>query len=941
MIKKILVITLLFSSFFFSLLYIGVVEAYSPKESDTSREREVIQIDNLPQKDVVVGYVTEYERVSMEPVFEMTTEKYGVNFVWNRYPSYIDVLKGAQNGTVDIVGSLTQMSKLDEQFIFSEPVYLNYTVGVTRISDPIESLDKLYGKKVGFVENDPHYEYAKVNLRNSEYTEVFYPNFKEMKQALNDGEIDMMITEKQWIPEIISDPTLTAEFKFQGNPTGESVATTKMTMLPVIRAVNECISLIGNTELDTKVEESQHQYLLTVIQAFFDTHYVGMGELPESITVLANKFYYPFIFEESDGRLNGTAIEVLELFKEVTGIDYVLESNVGNTTDDMLQQLNDDEVQFVIGEQMDTNYSNVISAPAFRMEDNIVGVTTVDIQESIPKNISEIQFGIVELSYLPENTDIRNLSRFSTYKEAYEALLRDKIDVIITRESVLDYYQAIRGKFSLTKYEYFKKNHYAEILGNTSNILLTSMMVDMESILQTVENTDWEMKEKDYQKDYLTAEQTEMKGRVVMIAFLSLVVIIILFYLLFKWGRTNRQLLRKRQLDQLTGIYNADSYKMKCLELVEKSPSTLGVFVFIDLNDFKYVNDTYGHGPGDKVLIAFADALRKFTAKDKQAIAFRVAGDEFGFMKVGFETEMEVHEYMEQFSLIHIPDVVAEGMSGYTIKFSTGYAIYGVDTSDMVELQHFADFSMYQAKRLKYANHEARNMAHFDREYYNEARNPQTDDLDTVIKENQLYTLFQSIYTFSDGEVYGQYALSRTTNIKFTTIKQVIENAHVSGEVVELDHLLIENSLKEFSGEGKLFIPIEISDKLLDTLYYIMKEANVYRIPYSNIIVDMGDFYCDDEELLEHINRLKRQYEFEIATTNKRSIEIADIFIVKQKYIERIEDDEEKQRWIQQLVETTDMQILCQGIESAEEKLLLKTLGVHLGQGYYLGLPHR
>jgi diguanylate cyclase (GGDEF)-like protein len=121
--------------------------------------------------------------------------------------------------------------------------------------------------------------------------------------------------------------------------------------------------------------------------------------------------------------------------------------------------------------------------------------------------------------------------------------------------------------------------------------------------------------------------------------------------------------------------------------------------MFIDIDDFKNINDTYGHGVGDEYLIEFANRLKALPIEN--TIQLRIAGDEFGLFSYGL-TEID-EDYKQNYWKIITENILNKPFEikgeQLTFAFSGGIAVYGRDTDEIYELIEFADSAMYEAKR--------------------------------------------------------------------------------------------------------------------------------------------------------------------------------------------------------------------------------------------------
>lgn len=151
--------------------------------------------------------------------------------------------------------------------------------------------------------------------------------------------------------------------------------------------------------------------------------------------------------------------------------------------------------------------------------------------------------------------------------------------------------------------------------------------------------------------------------------------------------------------DALTGLVSRYQYRAEIRSLIAANPGKYGIFTFLDIDDFKAVNDSYGHAAGDKYLTAFAERLKKLPIEN--TIRMRIAGDEFGLFTYGLEKETapQMKEIWEQINSCVLSRPIE--FDGYTlpIAISAGMAVFGVDTAEIYDLIEYADFAMYIAKK--------------------------------------------------------------------------------------------------------------------------------------------------------------------------------------------------------------------------------------------------
>lgn len=150
--------------------------------------------------------------------------------------------------------------------------------------------------------------------------------------------------------------------------------------------------------------------------------------------------------------------------------------------------------------------------------------------------------------------------------------------------------------------------------------------------------------------------------------------------------------------DPLTGLFNR-RYLTESLgrEMARSGRRKLPLAVMtFDLDRFKAFNDTYGHGAGDAVLVAFARLLRERSRNED--IACRLGGEEFILILPEMDREVALRRAEEMMRELAALDIVHEGEPLPPITTSIGIALYPEHGSKPEELQHKADLALYEAK---------------------------------------------------------------------------------------------------------------------------------------------------------------------------------------------------------------------------------------------------
>lgn len=145
--------------------------------------------------------------------------------------------------------------------------------------------------------------------------------------------------------------------------------------------------------------------------------------------------------------------------------------------------------------------------------------------------------------------------------------------------------------------------------------------------------------------------------------------------------------------DGLTKLYNRHGFDEMAEKMIKKDPEAYYVAALLDVDDFKLINDMYGHAYGDKALISLAENMRKFFPSS--ALLGRNGGDEFCILLSNCTVE-EAKEALIQFT--KTPKTFSYKGQTYSFCISLGYAEYPNNATERSQLMRCADAALYEVK---------------------------------------------------------------------------------------------------------------------------------------------------------------------------------------------------------------------------------------------------
>ena len=162
--------------------------------------------------------------------------------------------------------------------------------------------------------------------------------------------------------------------------------------------------------------------------------------------------------------------------------------------------------------------------------------------------------------------------------------------------------------------------------------------------------------------------------------------------------KLSEKLRQQAQFDYLTGLPNRNLFqdRLSRATLLSQRNKDAGALMFIDLDRFKWINDTLGHEAGDQVLVQVAERLQSCVRKSDTVA--RLGGDEFTVILQNLNDGALAARIAG--NIIHaLADPFDLGGKKVSVSGSVGITIFPQDASDMMELLDHADSAMYQAKK--------------------------------------------------------------------------------------------------------------------------------------------------------------------------------------------------------------------------------------------------
>lgn len=418
--------------------------------------------------------------------------------------------------------------------------------------------------------------------------------------------------------------------------------------------------------------------------------------------------------------------------------------------------------------------------------------------------------------------------------------------------------------------------------------------------------------------------------------------------------REKQKIEYERDYDILTQLLNRRAFKRKLLDMLsnpKKYNLINGAMVMWDLDNLKYVNDTYGHDCGDQY-IQHAAVVFGALAKGG-AIVGRISGDEFLAFIPNWGTKnsliQQIYQTKERLNQTKLKMVDGEEIS---VRASGGIAWYPDDGKTYDELVRYADFAMYDTKNSYKGAFKEFDMKNYERDYL---LLQGKEELNKLIEEEAVKYVFQPIINTSDGSLLGYEALMRPTLGSITTPSDVMRLAKAQSRLRDIEILTFTQALHYCSqrekvlGDKKIFIN-SIPDQLLPKEIY-QKLLDQYGKYYKQLVVEIieseqvnSDVMAEKIELLHSIGAQLAVDDFGAGYSTESSLLYIhpDYVKIDMDITRGIHKDKDRQALVANLVHYAKARGICiiaEGVEYREEMAALIRLGVDCLQGYYIGMP--
>ncbi len=425
--------------------------------------------------------------------------------------------------------------------------------------------------------------------------------------------------------------------------------------------------------------------------------------------------------------------------------------------------------------------------------------------------------------------------------------------------------------------------------------------------------------------------------------------------------RAEHQLRHDALHDALTGLPNRARFVQRlalAIERARRDESYRFALLFLDLDRFKYINDSLGHLVGDQLLVGLARRLEP-CLRQNDTLA-RLGGDEFTILIEEMREPDEAARVAERVRAELARPFVLDGHEVFT-SASIGIAAGSAHYERAEDVLRDADTAMYQAKRAGKARHEI-----FDQAMHEAAKDTLTleTDLRHALERNELRLLYQPIVRLNGGRIIGFEALLRWEHPRrgLLSPSAFIDLAEETGLIVPVGNWALHEACRQarvwheqFPDEAPLSISVNLSGRqfaqpgMVDLIKRTLHET---RLPAASLTLEITESVAmDDAEgaaaLLRQLQDLGVQLSIDDFGTGYSSLSYlhrlpVSTLKIDRSFVSRLSTHKENNavvRTIITLARGLGLTVVAEGVETYAQANQLRALDCDAGQGFLFAQP--
>lgn len=932
-----------------------------------SVEGDTVDTDNVERDTVIVGY---YQQ---DGYFEKQADGklygYGVEYL-NTIATYTnwkyEFLEGTREECVEWLeqGVIDLLSPVYTDTVLENVILANRIIGedncyIYKSSNNFEINQEDYTTFreciVGVVKESGLEEKILEHCINNKFvfdSIVPFASLEDAQRELADGKIDLLATDSY----VNVDNMKVVSSFVSGMIT---FASSDEAIIDELNKAMEKIKL-HNPSYDEELKE-KYFYQGSQKNVEYSSEEIAFLDQDLNYRVALSNEQYPISFLNEEGEYCGIAADILDVIHYYTGIEFELVYVDSYSKGKEL--LDNAEVDILAGSVLDKpdvdilNNINDGEYIADFLDYNVafIGKKGTDVSDNLTVAVSSyLEDGLLYLEKEYPNY------RFVIYQgddECFDAIVNGEVDMAVQTDmkinelNVYDKYKDIR------KLKNIPANFRVAYTIHTDNKVLVSILKKTLTSLSEATISNIESSNMEYIEDRGMTIEEFLENYLVDIVFIMIFLSALLTGLImFSKYKKEQKSKEKAYTDSLTGLSSMEKFRLDVEEILRSDKKEDYYLIALDIDKFKVINDLYGYEEGDKT-IAYVGRVCKEGLSSNDCIT-RVNADNFMILKKTRDIH-DVYAYLNRIFEI-VSDEIETRDTHFRLILKAG--ICKVREEDKI-LSHILDKASLAKKNMKKSHVSTYKVYSESMRQKNIEDKLLENDMEEALKTRQFQIYLQPQIDLMTKKIVSAEALVRWIHPTKGLIPpfQFIPVFESNGFITRLDLYVWEEAIKtiaEWKKQSKITVPIAINlsradierDGMIEALCDLMKK---YNLDSEWIKTELTEsIYLENEKvILEKMNKLKK-FGFKIAVDDFGS-GYSSLHLLKSMPVDILKIDKSflgmssEMRYQEEIIlrnvigmgKDLGLQMIMEGVETAEQSEFLEAIGCDIVQGYYYGKP--
>ncbi|BCN24675.1 diguanylate cyclase [Vibrio alfacsensis] len=618
---------------------------------------------------------TEADDVVTRVLFDAVAKEFGIHIEYVTYSNFDAILEAVAKGEADFAGNITYTDVRAERFSYSRPTNIEYTY-LYAFSDLSLRDASVIGVPHGTI-------YSDLIAENYPYiTLIAYQGHEEavalMRARRVDGVVDAINQLKPMLLEGFDATLLNDHISIKP----VSIVSRKGTH---IDELDKFSSFIHSEKVQKLLRQEITQYQFELRQtALRESIKTLPFDLDKPITIKFEPLY-PYVVYQPDGSVNGLTADVVLRSCDILALNCQVISKPDESWESMYQEFIKGDFDVLAPFTISQKRQHFSHFPQPHYSPAAVMVKRLGYKTNVYSHVSQLiseRIGVVKDDFfdqmLTRMLPLKDIHRYPSQTELLDAMLAKEVDYIPMDTAMLNHLlrqsELIPIEQDNAIGEFYHSQLSIGLVDNERGGLLAPYfsraisMLDLEKIIATY----------DLRPDWRTALEYEIRlANQTQVLFFSVLVVAVGISL---------YLYRQSNTDNLTGLRNRRALQVKYRNGFSKDLTIL----YLDINKFKKINDTYGHQSGDEVLKLIAAKIRRVW----DGTGYRIGGDEF--ILLGYPSDEQLTLALKELRKLGAKDGLVGDVS--KVSISVGVSRQRERFVSLEKGLHLADADMYNSK---------------------------------------------------------------------------------------------------------------------------------------------------------------------------------------------------------------------------------------------------